>query len=91
MTHVLNETLHPRQNRNGWAGIPTAYVLDETDGHLTRLQAPTQRLLRDAVEEMLRHDWRSAVFLDERGRRGEEWGEISVPLVGPVDQEIWVE
>ena len=90
MTHILNETLLPPQSRNGWAGLPTAYVLQERTGRLIRVQAPTNRMLRDAVDSLM-VDWVSAVFLDERGRRGEEWGEISVPLVGPVDQEIWVE
>lgn len=64
-----------------------AIFLDEASGRLTEIEAPTRRMLEDAVE-MLGEG--SAVFLDAFGRRDREWGECSVPLGQPCDNYIWV-
>jgi len=88
---ALSIRSRPQMHTKNTLQLYVALVLREDSGRVLRVTAPSIRMLRDAVDALLGNGPSSAVFLTRNGNRGEEWGEVSVPLTLKADQEVHVE
>ena len=71
--------------------IYEALVWDENQDKLTRVKAPSRRVLNAACDALFVNEFVHVAFQVENGKVTEEWGDLAVPIHAPVDQEIWVD